>query len=142
MERLTRREALVKGAAAAGGLAGLGLIDPALALARGPHGPGPGHGHGHGPGHGGPRPIPGGLDVNFQPVPSDPFIHVLAPGLGPQLEMATITDFTGVIGASEIRGVARGSDGSTWDFDTDMRFMQGTFVDMNGHVQKGSFGFI
>jgi hypothetical protein len=138
MERLSRRDVLVKGAAAAGGLAGLGLIDPVAALARGLHGPGPGHG----PGHGDPRPIPGGLDENFQPVPSDPFIHVLAPGLGPQLEMSTITDFKGVIGASEIRGVARGSDGSIWDFDTDMRFMQGTFVDMSGHVRKGSFGFI
>ena len=136
MERLSRREVLVKGAAAAGGLAGLGLLDPALVLARGLHGPGHGHGHGE------PRPIPGGLDTNFQPVPNDPFIHVLAPGLGPQLEMATITDFKGVIGASEIRGVARGSDGSIWDFDTDMRFMQGTFVDMSGHVRKGSFGFI
>ena len=139
MERLSRRQVLVKGAAAAGGLAGLGLIDPALAFARGHHGP---HRHPHGHGHGEPNPIPGGLDQNFQPVPSDPFIHVLAPGLGPQLEMATITDFKGVIGASEIRGTAMGSDGSVWDFDTDVRFMQGTYVDRTGHVRKGSFGFI
>ena len=67
---------------------------------------------------------------------------MLAPGLGPQLEMATITDFNGVIGATEIRGTALGSDGSTWDFDTDMRFMQGTYVDRNGRVRKGSFGFV
>jgi hypothetical protein len=103
------------------------LLEPTLALARG---------------HGSPNPIPGGLDQTFTPVPSDPFIHVLAPGLGPQLEMATITDFTGVIGASEIRGTAHGSDGSTWDFDTDMRFMQGTYVDSGGRVRKGSFGFV
>lgn len=127
MELLSRRQVLARGAAAAGGLAGLGLLEPALALARG---------------HGTPSPIPGGLDENFVPVPSDPFIHVLAPGLGPQLEMATITDFKGVIGASEIRGTARGSDGSTWDFDTDMRFMEGTYVDSNGDVRKGSFGFV
>jgi hypothetical protein len=127
MERLSRRQVLVRGAAAAGGIAGLGLLEPAVALARG---------------HGNPNPIPGGLDELFAPVPSDPFIHVLAPGLGPQLEMATITDFNGVIGASEIRGAAHGSDGSTWDFDTDMRFMQGTYVDSNGQVRKGSFGFV
>ena len=132
MERLSRRQVLIKGAAAAGGLAGLGLLDPALALARGPHG----HGHKD------PRPIPGGLDENFVPVPSDPFIHVLAPGLGPELEMSTITDFHGVIGACEIRGTARGSDGSTWDFDTDMRFMRGTYVDLHGKVRRGSFGFV
>ena len=127
MERLSRRQVLVRGAAAAGGIAGLSLLEPAVALARG---------------HGSPNPIPGGLDDTFTPVPSDPFIHVLSPGLGPQLEMATITDFKGVIGASEIRGTARGSDGSTWDFDTDMRFMQGTYVDRNGQVRKGSFGFV
>jgi hypothetical protein len=127
MEHLSRRQVLVRGAAAAGGLAGLSLLEPALALARG---------------HGTPNPIPGGLDESFSPVTSDPFIHVLAPGLGPQLEMATITDFEGVIGASEIRGTAHGSDGSTWDFDTDMRFMQGTYVDANGQVRKGSFGFV
>ena len=127
MEQLSRRQVLVRGAAVAGGFAGLGLLEPALALARG---------------HGTPNPIPGGLDESFAPVPSDPFIHVLAPGLGPQLEMATITDFKGVIGASEIRGSARGSDGSTWDFDTDMRFMQGTYVDRSGQERKGSFGFV
>ena len=118
---------LVKGAAAAGGLAGLSLLDPAAAFARG---------------HGDPSPIPGGLDQTFTPVPSDPFIHVLAPGLGPGLEMGTITDFKGVVGASEIRGTARGSDGSVWDFDTDMRFMQGTYVDRDGRERKGSFGFV
>ena len=127
MQQLSRRQVLVRGAAVAGGFAGLGLLEPALALARG---------------HGTPNPIPGGLDESFAPVPSDPFIHVLAPGLGPQLEMATITDFKGVIGASEIRGSARGSDGSTWDFDTDMRFMQGTYVDRSGQERKGSFGFV
>ena len=127
MELLSRRQVLVRGAVAAGGLAGLGLFEPAIALARG---------------HGDPNPIPGGLDQSFMPVPSDPFIHVLAPGLAFQLEMATITDFHGVIGASEIRGTAHGSDGSTWDFDTDMRFMQGTYVDRSGRVRKGSFGFV
>ena len=127
MERLSRRQALVRGAAAAGTIAGLGLFEPALASARG---------------HGVPSPIPGGLDQSFSPVPSDPFIHVLAPGLGPQLEMGTITDFKGVIGASEIRGTAHGSDGTRWDFDTDMRFMQGTYVDAGGRVRIGSFGFV
>ena len=127
MELLSRRQVIVRGAVAAGGLAGLGLLEPSFALARG---------------HGTPNPIPGGLDGSFTPVPSNPFIHVLAPGLGPQLEMATITDFKGVIGASEIRGTAHGSDGTTWDFDTDMRFMQGTYVAANGQVRKGSFGFV
>jgi hypothetical protein len=117
---------LQRGAAAAGGLAGLGLLDAASALAKG--------------GKGDPNPIPGGFASDFSLVPIDPFIHVLPPGIG--FEMSTITDFNGVVGASEIRGTAHGSDGTAYDFDTDMRFMQGMYVDTDGRVRKGSFGFI
>ena len=55
---------------------------------------------------------------------------------------ATITDFNGVVGASEIRGNALGSDGSQWDFDTDMRFMQGQYIDTSARLRHGTFGFI
>lgn len=122
MKHLTRVQFLQRGAVAAGGLA---LFDPASAFARTA---------------GQPRPIPGGLDENFQFVPSDPFIHTFAPGIG--LEMSTITDFKGIVGGSEIRGTARGSDGTSYDFDTDMRFMTGTYVDVDSKVRTGSFGFI
>jgi hypothetical protein len=125
----SRRRFLQRGAAAVGGLA---LLDPAEALA------GAGH-HLH---RGDPRPIPGGFDSNFVPTP-DPtqaFVHVLPPGIG--FEMSTITDFKGIVAGSEIRGTARGSDGTGYDFDTDMRFMQGTYIDVTGRVREGSFGFI
>jgi hypothetical protein len=56
--------------------------------------------------------------------------------------MSTITDFVGVVGGSETRGTARGSDGSTYVFDCDMRFMQGVYVDLEGRQHNGSFGFI
>jgi hypothetical protein len=124
---LSRGQFLRHSAMALGGAAGLGLADPLAALAKGK-------------GSGMPNPIPGGFDANFQPVPSNPLVHVLPPGIG--FEMATITDFNGVVGASEIRGTAHGSDGSAWDFDTDMRFMQGEYVDTTGRMQHGTFGFI
>src|SRR5205823_14761781 len=76
----------------------------------------------------------------FGTVPADPTIHVLPPGIS--FEMSTITDFDGVVGASEIRGTAHGSDGSAYSFDTDMRFMQGTYIDTEGRLRKGSFGFV
>jgi hypothetical protein len=123
----SRGQFLRRSAATLGGVAGLALADPLTALAKG-----------KGPGM--PNPIPGGFDGNFQPVPIDPVIHVLPPGIG--FEMATITDFNGVVGASEIRGKAYGSDGSAWDFDTDMRFMQGQYIDTSGRLQDGTFGFI
>jgi hypothetical protein len=89
---------------------------------------------------GDPKPIPGGLSAGFAPVPSDPFIHVLPPF--PPFEMSTISDFSGAIGAAEIQGTARGSDGTTYTFDTDMRFMEGVYVDAAGNLQHGSFAFI
>ena len=92
------------------------------------------------PGTGVPNPIPGGFDAEFNLVPQDPVIHVGIPA--PGFEMSTITDFKGVVAGSEIRGAAHGSDGSRWDFDTDMRFMRGSYVDLNGRVRQGAFGFI
>jgi hypothetical protein len=106
-------------------LAGASLLDPSSALA------------GANPA---PRPIPGGFDQKFMPVPKNPFIHVLSPGIGS--EMATITDFKGVVAGSQIRGKAHGSDGTTFDFDTDMRFMYGTYVGFDGRMRLGAFGFI
>ena len=125
MRSYSRGQFLRRGAVAAGGIAGLRLVDPVAAFARSAGDPGP---------------IPGGLGANFVPVPQDPFIHVLPPGIG--FEMSTITDFKGVVGGSEIRGTARGSDGTTYDFDTDMRFMQGSYIDTDGRLRTGSFGFV
>jgi len=126
MRAYSRGQFLRRSAAAAGGVAGLGLVDARAAFGT--------------RGSGAPRPIPGGFDESFNLVPHDPFIHVLPPGVG--FEMSTITDFNGVVGGSEIRGTAHGSDGTAYSFDTDMRFMRGTYVDLDGRVQHGSFGFI
>ena len=122
---LSRRQLLRRGAAAFGGLAGLRLLDPLAAL-------------GHPAGD--PRPIPGGFAEDFSIVTEDPFIHVLPPGIG--FEMSTITDFNGVVGAAEIRGTAQGSDGTSYEFDADMRFMRGVYVGLNGFRREASFGFV
>ena len=122
---ISRGQFLRRGMVAAGGLA---LLDPASAFARSA---------------GDPKPIPGGFLItptSFDLVPSNPTVHVLPPALG--FEMSTISDFNGVVGAAENQGTARGSDGSTWYFDTDMRFMQGMYVGEDGKLRKGSFGFV
>lgn len=87
-----------------------------------------------------PKPIPGGFDENFVPVPTDPFIHVLPPAVG--FDMSTITDFNGVVGAADIRGTAHGSDGTTYSFDTDMRFMRGRYIATDGRLRDGAFAFV
>jgi len=124
----SRGQFLRRGAAAAGGIAGLGLLEPSLAFGRAA---------------GDPSPIPGGFkftETGLDLVPAGPDIHVLPPGIG--FEMSTITDFKGAVAGSEIRGTATGSDGSSYSFDTDMRFMQGTYIDRDGRLRTGSFGFI
>ena len=122
---ITRRQALERGAFAAGAVGGLGVWNAVPALAGGGSQP---------------RPIPGGFDESFNLVPKDPFIHVLPPAFG--IEPSTITDFHGVIAAGEVQGRARGSDGSRYSFDCDMRFMRGEYVGMDGRRRIGSFGFV
>jgi hypothetical protein len=75
-----------------------------------------------------PRPIPESI------FPGAPF-HVLSPD---SEEPATITDFNGFIGATEIQGT--GTDGLL--FDVDMRFMQGVYVGEDGKVHQDTFGFV
>jgi hypothetical protein len=88
-----------------------------------------------------PKPIPGGFTIpDFTLVPSGADIHVLPPAIG--FEMSTITDFNGVIAATEIQGTATGSDGASYTFDTDMRFMTGEYVGEDGLHHHGTFGFV
>jgi hypothetical protein len=93
MVERSRRLSSKRGAVAVGGLAGLALWDLRPALAKSVSAP---------------KPIRGGLDTSFNPVPKDPLIHVLPPAIG--FDMSTITDFNGVVRAAEIQGTARGSD--------------------------------
>jgi len=65
---------------------------------------------------------------------------------GPGMDPSTITDFKGVVGVADVQGTgtARNPDGSTETllFDTDMRFMQGTYVGLDGAVHQATFGFV
>ena len=122
----SRGQLVRRGAAVMGGIAGLGLLDAASAFGAGPTDP---------------QPIPGGFTAGFAGVvPSGAKYHVFLPEVGN--ELSTITDFNGVVGAAEIQGSAKGSDGTTYSFDADMRFMQGLYVGMDGRLRRGSFGFV
>jgi hypothetical protein len=122
------RRAFIGGAAAAaaGTSLGSGLLWPAAASAGSFSVPPP-------------RPSPAtttvdGVDFHFV----DPF-HA---GVDP----SSITDFKGVAGVADVQGTGTGRnpDGSveTLLFDTDMRFMQGTYVGLDGKVHQATFGFV
>jgi len=82
-----------------------------------------------------PVPIPGGFA---------PGLHAF---LGPGVEPSTIFNFRGVTGVAAVRGT-----GTAWNtrtgaktallFDSDNRFMQGTYVGADGERHRGTFGFV
>jgi hypothetical protein len=122
------RRAFVGGAAAAvaaGASLGSGLLWPAAASA-GTLSIAP------------PRPTPATTTVNGVSF------HFVSFGAG--VDPSSITDFKGFVGVADVRGTgtARNPDGSTETllFDTDMRFMQGTYVGLDGAVHEATFGFV
>ena len=85
-----------------------------------------------------PRPTPATTTVNGVDF------HFVS--FGPGVDPSSITDFKGLVGVADVRGTgtARNPDGSveTLLFDTDMRFMQGTYVGLDGAVHEATFGFV
>jgi hypothetical protein len=65
---------------------------------------------------------------------------------GPTADPSSIGDFDGLVGVADVRGTGKATnpDGTTETlvFDTDMRFMSGHYIGVDGHVHKGTFGFV
>jgi len=88
-----------------------------------------------------PNPIPGGLDL----LGNGHIFHVYLPGTSP--ELATITDFNGVLGATEILGSWSGGGvtppaDTPLVFDGDVRFMDGEYIGRDGRNHQGAFAFV
>lgn len=118
---LSRRQVIVAGAggAAAATLLSSGLWVPRLA-------------HAFAPVPAAPKPIP---------LTLGPF-HVQL--IGPGHEPSTITDFNGFVGVADVQGTGTGTGpgAGTLLFDTDMRFMSGEYVGVDGKHYHGTFGFV
>ena len=121
---LSRRRFMTAAAATTGVVLGSGLWMPGLVQAW----------------ENAPRPIPGGFPLFGK------FFHVdpSSPGL---TENSSIFDFHGAIGAAIIDGTGTGTNTETgvttsFTFDTDMRFMQGIYIGMDGEKHQGTFSFI
>ncbi len=95
-----------------------------------------------------PRPIPhitvvlGSNNHFFFPGPVD-----ASPMTGPGHDPSIITDFKGVIGQADLNLSGIGTDlntgaSATYDFHTDMRFMDGVFVGLDNEEHRGAIGFI
>jgi hypothetical protein len=124
--RLTRRAFLGAGAGATGAVLGSAFLEPAAALAGNPH-----------------------TDNSPNPTTNTVTINGLTFSLtfpGPGLDPSSITDFNGFVGMADVQGTgtAMYPDGSkeTLLYDTDMRFMTGTYVGKDGQTYRGTFGFV
>jgi hypothetical protein len=93
-----------------------------------------------------PSPIPGGLKPGVHvwgvgPAGRTlPFSHFVMGGL--DLDASTITDFSGSVAVAYLVGTARGSDGATYNLETDVRAYSGRFVAADGSTHHGKFAFI
>jgi len=125
-----------------------------LALSSGLWMPMAAHAEGQNPGHErdrgrgtstvAPNPIPGGI----QPLgPGTEVFHVFPPNpANLKQEPASITDFRGFFGVTEITGTGTGINTKTGqstrlNFDVDVRFMKGTYVGVDGKRHYATFGF-
>jgi hypothetical protein len=84
-----------------------------------------------------PRPIPGGFVG-----PGGKFFHVEG---APGTELSSITDFNGVVGIAIVDGTWTSNGPAQTpplSFDTDMRFMDGEYIGMDGQHYQGSFALI
>ena len=114
--RLSRRAFMGSMAGAAGAALGAGLI-PGAALAAKP--------------------------PNSDPVPTPATtLGFHFDFFGPGVDPSSITNFNGFVGVADVQGTGVDNHGKTLLFDTDMRFMSGVYVGVDGHVHKGTFGFV
>ena len=99
-----------------------------------------------------PTPIPGGFNAQqaFGPRFPNRFFHLFLPG--PGTEPSTIFNFQGKMAILNIHGTGIRSEfdpetreltGQRFDlpFATDVRFMQGTYVGVDGQQHQGTFAF-
>jgi hypothetical protein len=96
-----------------------------------------------------PNPIPGGIELGpglvihvfgaGDPSVTLPFTGFTLQGL--DVEPGTITDFRGSSAVAYHVGTATGSDGKTYNLETDVRIMEGEYV-VDGSVHRGAFALI
>lgn len=139
---ISRRRFVQSATAAAAGVTGATLVRPARAAAWG----GEPHRHAVVP----PKPIPGGVtppnhtQIHLWPAGDPavtlPFSHNTLKGF--DVDPSTITDFRGFSALAYHAGTATGSDGATYNLETHMTVLRGSYIASDGTRRFGTFSFI
>jgi hypothetical protein len=61
--------------------------------------------------------------------------------MGLDVEPSTMTNFKGFTAFTVLGGQAEGSDGKTYNVESDLRVMEGEYVAEDGSRQQGTFAF-
>ena len=61
--------------------------------------------------------------------------------MGLDVEPSTMTNFKGFTAFAVLAGQAEGSDGKTYNVESDLRVMEGEYVAEDGSRQQGTFVF-
>jgi hypothetical protein len=93
-----------------------------------------------------PTPIPGGPVIEsvsiheFLAGPADITLPISGLQLeGLNVEPSTITDFMGFTALAYLAGTVTGSDGITYNLESDIRVMEGEYVGEDGEHHNGTF---
>jgi hypothetical protein len=97
-----------------------------------------------------PKPIPGGIQIPGGPQihgwqPGDPSVKLPFSGatlMGFDVEPTTIMDHRGFSAVAYHAGTATGSDGATYNLETDIRAFAGRYVASDGVRRFGKFALI
>jgi hypothetical protein len=88
---------------------------------------------------GAPVPIPNGITVNGK------LFHVFPPGSSVTTENSTIFNMNASLGVASVNGQGTGTSAAgpvPLFFGSDMRFMDGEYVDAQGVFRRATFGFV
>jgi hypothetical protein len=78
-------------------------------------------------------------------VPGDPNVTLPFSGgplMGLDVDPSTVTDFRGFSAVAFHAGTAIGSDGATYNLETDLRAYKGSYIAADGSQRVASFAFI
>jgi hypothetical protein len=89
--------------------------------------------------------LPNGMQIHVGPPAGDPtvtlpFTHTTLRGF--DVDPSTITDFRGFSALAFHAGSATGSDGATYNLETHMTVLQGSYIASDGTRRFGTFSFI